>query len=38
MNDMKDLFGFDDITDDNIRQVLICTDAVHNLRKSVYPR
>lgn len=32
MNDMKDLFGVDDITDDNIRQVLICTDAVHHLK------
>lgn len=32
MNDMKDLFGGDDITDINIRWVLICIDAVHNLR------
>ena len=32
VNDMKDLFGDDDITDDNIRWVLICTDAVHNLK------
>ena len=32
MNDMKDLFGVDDITDDNIRWLLICTDAVHNLK------
>ena len=30
-NDMKDLFG-GEITDDNIRQVLICTDAVHHLQ------
>ena len=32
MNDMRDLFG-GEITDDNIRQVLICTNAVHNLRR-----
>ena len=32
MNDMKELFGVDDITDDNIRQVLICTNAVHHLK------
>jgi len=31
LNDMKELFG-GDITDDNVRWVLICTDAVHHLR------
>jgi len=31
MNDMKDLFG-GEITDDNIRWLLICTNAVHHLR------
>ena len=31
-NDMKDLLGGGEITDDNIRQVLICTDAVHHLQ------
>ena len=30
-NDMKELFG-GVITDDNIRWVLLCTDAVHNLK------
>ena len=31
MNDMKDLFG-GNITDDNIRWLLKCTDAVHHLK------
>jgi len=31
MNDMKDLFG-EEITDNDIRRLLLCTDAVHNLK------
>ena len=31
-NDMKELFGANDITDDNIRWLLMCTDAVHHLK------
>jgi len=31
-NDLKDLFGGSDITDDNLLWVLTCIDAVHNLR------
>ena len=34
MNDMKDLFGFE-ITDDDIRWLLMCTDAVHNFLRSL---
>jgi len=31
MNDMKELFS-GNITDDNLRWLLTCTDAVHNLK------